>query len=116
MSKKKRQQGFHQNDTQYTYAQCPVAVPDAVNMDETALISDEELFSRLTQLESDRLKAIDSNFDPYLREIEIAYLRRESQIRRLRREAHEAYLYENAAFLAEEDIYVDGNFDKRLVN
>jgi hypothetical protein len=116
LSKKKRQQGFHQTETQYTYAQCPVAVPEVVNMDETALVPDEELFSRLNQLESDRLKVIDGNFDPYLWEIEIAYLRRESQIRRQRREAHEAYLYENAAFLTEEDNYVDGNFDKRLVN
>lgn len=115
MSKKKKQGFNQQNDY---YAQPPVPTPDVVNMDETAVVSDEDLFARMNQLETDRSRMIDHNFDPYLWEVELAYLRREAQIRRQRREAHEAYLYENAAVFNEEEFPAElsGNYDKRLVN
>jgi len=118
---KKKKQGFNQQQGDYYHAQAtvPVPVPEVVNMDVTAVISDEELFARMNQLETDRSKVIDHNFDPYLWEVELAYLRREAQIRRQRREAHEVYLSENAAFLAEASFFVElgeENYDKNLVN
>lgn len=73
-------------------------------MDEIAVFSDEELFSRVSSLENDRNKVVDSRFDPMLWEVEIAYLRREMGIRRQRREAHEVFLRENAHLLVEEDV------------
>ncbi len=119
MSKKKKQGFNQQGDYYHSQAQLPVPLPEVVNMDDTAVISDEDLFARMNQLESDRSKVIDHNFDPYLWEVELAYLRREVQIRRQRREAHEAYLSENAAFFVEAEFFAelnDGTYDKRLVN
>lgn len=87
--------------------QCPVPVPQVVNVDDIAVFSDEELYARLTSMESDRTKVVESRFDPMLWEVEIAYLRREMGIRRQRREAHEAYMKDNAHLVTEEDVIVD---------
>ena len=111
-NKKQRQDSNNvQGDTEMTYHnyqhQCPVPVPSAVNIDDIAVYSDEELFSRLASMENDRLKVVESRFDPTSWEIEIAYLRREMGIRRQRREAHEIYIRENAHLLQEEEVTVD---------
>lgn len=111
-SKKQRQDSSNIQDgndmTYHNYQQqCPVPVPTAANIDDIAVYSDEELFSRLSGMENDRLKVAESRFDPTLWEIEIAYLRREMGIRRQRREAHEIYLRENAHLLPEEEVTVD---------
>lgn len=117
MSKKKRnntnqvqQNNFDSHEyeyvpaTQHSQQHYPVPVPEVVNMDVTALLLDDELYSRLNLLESDRLKVLDARLDPLLWEVEIAYLRREIGIRKLRREAHEKYLQEVIAMYPEEEI------------
>ncbi len=70
----------------------PVAFPEVANIDVLAIAQDEELVSRLRSLEDDRTKVLDAHLDPKLWEEEVAYLRREMQIRRSRREAHERYV------------------------
>ena len=116
MSKKKRnntnqvQNNFDSYEYEYVpvtqspHQHYPVPVPEVVNMDVTALLLDDELYSKLNLLESDRLKVLDARLDPLLWEVEIAYLRREIGIRKLRREAHEKYLQEVIAMYPEEEI------------
>lgn len=53
---------------------------------------DEELINRLRSLEEDRQKVLDTHQDPRPWEEEVAYIRRELQIRRERRAAHERYV------------------------
>ena len=103
-NKKQRQDSNNvqgENEMTYQNYQCPVPVPTAVNIDDIAVYTDEELFSRLSGMENDRLRVVESRFDPTIWEIEIAYLRREMGIRRQRREAHEIFLRENAHLLDE---------------
>ncbi len=104
VSKKSKKQNNNNGEFNVMNQQCPVPVPNVVNMDEIAIYSDEELFARMTSLENDRNKVIEARFDPMLWEIEIAYLRREAGIRRQRREAHEIFLRDNAHLLPEEDV------------
>ncbi len=106
MSKKSKKQTFNNGDNMMMM-ECPVPVPNVINMDDIAILSDEELMSRMTNLENDRVKVIDSRFDPMLWEIEIAYYRREVGIRRQRRELHEIFLRENAHLLPVEDVAFD---------
>jgi hypothetical protein len=106
VSKKSNNKKQIQGENSMTY-QCPVPVPNVVNMDDIAIFSDEELFARTTGLENDRNKAIEARFDPMLWEIEISYLRREMGIRRQRREAHEAFINENSHLLVEEDVNLE---------
>lgn len=70
----------------------PVAVPDIVNSDALGAINDEELINRLRGLEEDRQKVLDAHLDSRAWEEEVAYIRRELQIRRSRREAHDLYV------------------------
>ena len=99
-----------------SYHQCPIPVPNVVNMDEIAIFSDEELFARASSLENDRTKVVESKFDPMLWEIEIAYLRREMGIRRQRREAHEVFIRENAHLLIEEDVNLEVEDTSAVLN
>ena len=99
-----------------SYHQCPIPVPNVVNMDEIAIFSDEELFARASSLENDRTKVVESRFDPMLWEIEIAYLRREMGIRRQRREAHEVFIRENAHLLIEEDVNLEVEDTSAVLN
>ena len=75
-------------------------------MDLLACGLDDELTSRLQTLESDRGKINDAGFDPTMWEVEVAYVRRELQIRRARRELHDQYMNsmreQERAFIAEE--------------
>ena len=79
----------------------PIKFPDVTNMDVLAILSDEEVYSRVSHLESDRQKVIDHRLDPFRWEVEIAYLRREMSIRKTRREVHEIWLKENASLITE---------------
>lgn len=73
-----------------------IARPEIVNIDVLALLSDEELIARLHVLEDDRTKVLEHEgvfgTDPRPWEEEIAYVRRELQVRRIRREKHDRYL------------------------
>ncbi len=69
----------------------PVSFPETTNIDVLSIVTDEELISRFRSIDDDRIKVLDAHLDPRQWEEEIAYLRREMQIRRSRREAHERY-------------------------
>ena len=87
-------------------------------MDELAIALDDELFSRLNNLENDRLKVIEARFDPTPWEIEIAYLRREVQLRKVRRELHEQYLAEHATLFPDQDFveFDDSKYNNAAYN
>lgn len=67
-------------------------VYQCLNMDEIATFVDEEIAQRLVDLTNDRMEAVESGRQSRLFEDDICYLRREQQIRRHRREAHDGYL------------------------
>lgn len=69
-----------------------VELPDVANMDDLALISDEELVGRAARMEADRRRAASRGADLQPWEAEVAYVRREQAIRQRRAEAHIAYL------------------------
>ncbi len=69
-----------------------IAQPVLVDIDALGAMSDDELVTRYRALDDDRLKVINSGLDPRSWEEELAYSRREMQIRRSRREAHDQYV------------------------
>jgi hypothetical protein len=75
-------------------------------MDDIAALEDADLMFRLRSLEESRERAIGSYGDPAPWEVEISYHRREQQIRRVRRERHEAYVraYEQDNGVSEYDL------------
>ena len=66
--------------------------PEIVTIDELAMLSDDELTYRYKTLDDVRLRVVDSREETKLWEEELAYVKREQQIRRARREAHERYV------------------------
>ena len=68
--------------------QYPVQLPEQLIIDDIAMMSDEELTSQVRTLEKDREVVLDARLDPRPWEEEVAYIRREQQIRRYRRDAH----------------------------
>jgi hypothetical protein len=91
----------------------PFPLPQRLNMDVIAIMSDEEVYSRAASLEGERNKIVDYRLDPFNWEVEIAYLRREMGIRKVRRDLHEKFMKENAALLAEisEEGYAEFEFN-----
>jgi len=57
-------------------------------MDVLGTMQDEDLVLRLRALNEDHARAYESGRDTYPWEVEIAYVRREQQIRRIRRDNH----------------------------
>jgi hypothetical protein len=86
----------------------PVALPEVVNVDDLAVQSDDELINWLRILEDDRVKVLEACLEPKQWEEEISYIRRELQIRRARREAHDNYVkqFERKFVESEEDLPV----------
>ena len=70
----------------------PAPIPDVTAIDVLGITPDEELINRLRSLEESRQKVLDAHLDARLWEEEVAYIRRELQIRRSRRDAHEVYM------------------------
>lgn len=70
----------------------PVAIPDIIDFDALSIMLDEDLNSHIMALEDARDQVSISNLDPQQWEIEVAYARREQQLRRTRKIAHEQYL------------------------
>jgi len=62
--------------------------PEIYNMDDIGYMADEAIQDRTQRLENDRGRLLAMNKDPYLWEVEIAYLRREEQLRQTRAERH----------------------------
>ena len=67
-------------------------VPSVMNMDDIGYLTDDALVENLTRMEFERAKMIESRQDPMLWEVEIAYLRREQGIRKVRAERHQEYV------------------------
>lgn len=67
-------------------------VPEVVNMDDLATMLDDELYAHANAMEHGRARAYDQRHDTTPWEQEIAYARREMQIRQQRRFAHENYV------------------------
>lgn len=67
-------------------------VPEQVDIDTLGTMLDEDLIVRLRTLEDERGKAYEAHQDSRPWEEEIAYVRREQQLRRVRRDNHMDYL------------------------
>lgn len=66
--------------------------PDVANMDDIAVLTDEELVEAISRLDVERRKVLSERCDAKDWEIELCYLRREMQIRRKRRETHDSFM------------------------
>jgi hypothetical protein len=69
-----------------------ISLPQVINMDEIAVMTDDVLLEKLRELETDRDRVLEEKYDPQPWEIEAAYVRRELQLRRTRHNLHEDYL------------------------
>ncbi len=65
-------------------------VPDIISMDDLAVLTDDALIDRLRMLDSTRDQLDRNSVRPW--EVEIAYVRREFQLRRYRHQLHDDYL------------------------
>ncbi len=92
----------------------PVDFPERTSMDVIARYLDDELYLHITKFENDRNKVMEARLDPTPWEIELAYLRREANIRRVRRDLHEIFLRDNAQVLslAEEEFVFDDDVEE----
>jgi hypothetical protein len=80
------------SESAYSYSRSyPINPPQQLTFDELALLSDEDLVSNGRQLEQEREVILEARMDPRPWEEEIAYIRREQQIRRTRRDTHAAW-------------------------
>ena len=89
MKNRNRSAIYVQEKPDYNY---PIPVPNQVHIDDLGIALDEELFSMMRSLEDDRQKIIDVHMDPKPWEEELAYVKRELQVRKVRREIHSNYL------------------------
>lgn len=67
-------------------------VPEIYNVDDIGYMADEALYERANRLENERNRMVSSGKDAYHWEVEIAYLRREQQLRVTRSERHAEFL------------------------
>ena len=79
-----------------------ISMPDIHNMDVISYMTDDEIASLVSRLESERNHVLNRGQDPYLWEIEISYFRREQQLRKVRAERHMEYLAAHRHFNNEE--------------
>ena len=66
--------------------------PDVHNMDDISYMIDESIHDYAGRLEFEREKLISTNRNPYLWEVELAYLHREMELRRTRFVAHAEFV------------------------
>jgi hypothetical protein len=71
--------------------------PEIYNMDDIGYMSDDALYDRANRLENERSRMLNSGREPYLWEVEIAYLRREQTMRKTRTDIHQEYLQKFSA-------------------
>jgi len=70
----------------------PATLPEVVSIDVLGAMLDEDLIVRLRTLEADKEKTYASYVDTRPWEEELAYIRREQQMRRVRRDTHMEYV------------------------
>lgn len=87
-------------------------LPEVIDSDVLAGMLDEDLITRLRLLEDEKNKLYEQHADGRPWEEEIAYVRREQQVRRGRRDAHQDYMrkVESELFWAESGLPA-GDFD-----
>ena len=90
--------------------------PEIWNMDDLGYMADEMIEDRAQRLESERNRMLSSGKDPQLWEVEIAYIRREQQLRKTRSELHQEYLKKFNVDMnsVELDFHVNSDTDKVL--
>ena len=88
---KSRKRAESQNETR-TVRRGGVPLPQVVNLDELSIMLDEDLINRLRSLEDDKNRAAEAYADVRPWEEEISYVRREQQVRRVRRDSHSEYV------------------------
>jgi len=81
----------NKNFTSVPSKKFPITVPEVNNMDDIGYFSDEFLYEKINKLETERLQLLELKLEPTPWEVELAYLRREQQIRKTRSEKHEVY-------------------------
>jgi hypothetical protein len=85
--------------------------PEIVDMDVIATMTDDELVNRFQRMDVEREAMRETRIPTREWEIEIAYVRREQQLRRTRREAHDSYLNAMHASSPELDVLADEFID-----
>ncbi len=111
MSKKNKRQasaspvsyGYIDHENYSAHPNYPVDLPDVMNMDDISSLSDVELNARSGLLHADRAKVIDRGLDSRPWDVELMYVYREYNMRRVRKDWHEHYLRTQARMFAEEE-------------
>ena len=70
----------------------PLPLPEVVSIDVIGTMLDEDLVVRMRALEGERARVLDEHGDAQPWEEEVAYIRREQQLRRVRRDTHFDFL------------------------
>ena len=84
----KRNRAEASNTGRATRRGVAVPLPELISSDVLGTMQDEDLILRLRAMDEDRIRAYESGRDTRPWEEEIAYVRREQQIRRTRRDTH----------------------------
>lgn len=86
--------------------------PEIVTFDDLGIMLDEDLISRLHSLEEEKVRVYEAREETRPWEEEIAYVRREQQIRRTRRDNHMDYLRKSEEEFARAEADLEpGDFD-----
>lgn len=92
MQKNRKRADASTSSAVHAHRRSTVSIPEVVTIDVLNLMLDEDLISRLRALDEDRNKVIEERGETRPWDEEIAYVRREQQLRRTRREAHMEFL------------------------
>ena len=84
----KRNRAEASNTGRSTRRGVAVTLPEVVSIDVLGAMDDKDLVLRFQAMDEDRLRSYEVGRDPRPWEEEIAYVRREQQIRRTRRDVH----------------------------
>lgn len=89
-----------------------IPLPEVVTIDTLGTMLDEDLNARYRSLEEDKNKAYAEHLDARPWEEELAYVRREQQLRRVRRDHHVEFLREEQRAFEQSEVGLPaGDFD-----
>lgn len=94
MNKNSKKHVVATEDSSMTTRHGSMELPTMVNMDDLAVMHDDELYARARGLDADRWSAISAGASPYDWEVEMAYVCRELQMRHERHNRHMEYIAE----------------------
>jgi len=81
--------------------------PEIYNMDDIGYMADEAIHDRANRLENERNRLSGMGRDPHFWEVEVAYLRREQQLRQTRAEKHAEFMKKFGHRQSPEDLNVE---------